>query len=66
VINTFKTKLPPHVIRRAAFEMLAPKGADYGSWIEHQFGDFMRRNGYARRDATTHAAFDKHLENRTK
>lgn len=63
---SFKTQLPSHVIRRAAFDRLAPKGADYGAWIERQFGEFMRRNGYSRRNGTTHIEFDRHLEKRTK
>lgn len=65
-MSAFRTQLPPHVIRRAAFDRLAPPGADYMQWIEIQFGEFMRRNGYKRRDATTHAAFDKHMEKKTK
>lgn len=65
-MNAFRTQLPPHVIRRAAFDRLAPPGADYMQWIEKQFGEFMRRNGFRRRSATVHAEFDRYIESKGK
>lgn len=61
-ISTFRTQLPSHVIRRAAFDRCAPPGAHFPGWIEVQWNTFARRHGYRTRNGTAQAHFDKHLE----
>lgn len=64
MISAFHTRPPSHVIRRAAFNRLAPPGADYTTWIEAQWAQFARRNGYrnGRRSTSAHQHFDRYLE----
>lgn len=60
--STFRTRLPSHLIRRAAFDRLAQEGEDYGRWLDRQWMQFSRRYGYRVRNGDSQAHFDRHLE----
>lgn len=59
--STFRTVLPPHVIRQAAHQRCAPH-LPLSLWLEQQWQVFMRRNSIRRRNGDVHARFDRYLE----
>lgn len=60
--STFRTRLPSHLIRRAAFERCCKADEDYSRWLERQWMQFARRYGYRVRNGESQAHFDRHLE----
>lgn len=60
--SAFRTHMPSHVVRRAAFERLAQPGTDYTTWLESQWVQFSRRRGYRNRNGIAQTHFDRHLE----
>ena len=60
---TTKTRIPSHIIRRAAFERLAAgSGIPFDVWIEQQWHAFSRKTGRRSRSGIVNAEFDRYLE----
>lgn len=60
---TKKTRIPSHIIRRAAFERLAAgSGIAFDVWIEQKWHTFMRKFGSRVRKNMLNAEFDYYLE----
>lgn len=60
-LQSFKTRLPPHLIRSSAHQRVAPH-VPYHEWIEREWVGFMRRNGYRTRNGAAQAHFDRYME----
>lgn len=56
-----KTVFPSHLTRQLAHRRVAPD-VPFDTWLEREWIQFARRNGYRTRNGAAQAHFDRHME----
>ncbi len=57
-----RTVFPSHLNRQLAWQRVAPH-VPFPTWIEREWIQFARRNGYRTRNTTAQMHFDRYMEN---
>ena len=60
-IQSSRTVFPSHLTRQLAHRRVAPE-VPFDTWVEGEWIQFARRNGYRSRNATAQTHFDRYLE----